>query len=183
MWDLWWTKNFGFPCQSIPPISSQSPSPIIRGWYNRQVAAAVPKVPPHKLKKNIRILLPCLLKSLTSLSLSLIFRPTVSRPVCLGIKHPSGAYDQIFITVRQLLVCWYEALSLTRGRVCRLQFPRPMELLTIFDYLRFDTSLFIASYYSQGDEWVSYITTDDQSVSLSRYQAFIWTLWPDFYYC
>jgi hypothetical protein len=50
------------------------------------------------------------------LSLSLVLLPTVSRPVCLGIKHPSGAYDQIFITVRQLRVCWCGALSVTRGR-------------------------------------------------------------------
>jgi hypothetical protein len=58
---------------------------------------------------------------LLSLSLSLILRPTVSRPVCLGIKHPPWACDQIFITVRQLLVCWCGALSLTRGRICHLQ--------------------------------------------------------------
>jgi hypothetical protein len=38
--------------------------------------------------------------SLTGLSLSLTLRPTVSWPVYLGIKHPSRACDQIFISAR-----------------------------------------------------------------------------------
>jgi hypothetical protein len=53
--------------------------------------------------------------------LSLMLWPTVSWWVCLGIKHPSGAYDKIFITVRQLRVYLCGTFSLTRGRVCRLQ--------------------------------------------------------------
>jgi hypothetical protein len=57
------------------------------------------------------------IRSQLSLRLSLMLRPTVSRPVYRGIKHPSGAYDQIFITVRQLRVCWCGALFLARGRV------------------------------------------------------------------
>jgi hypothetical protein len=40
----------------IPPIYPQSPSPINRGWYNRPVVAAVPKDPPHKLKKINHVL-------------------------------------------------------------------------------------------------------------------------------
>jgi hypothetical protein len=44
-----------------------------------------------------------------------MLRPTVSRPVCLEVKHQTVAYDQIFITVRQLRVCWCGALSLTRA--------------------------------------------------------------------
>jgi hypothetical protein len=46
-------RVFRFPLPIfIPAISPQSPSPIIRGWYNRLVLAAVPKVPPRKLKKK-----------------------------------------------------------------------------------------------------------------------------------
>jgi hypothetical protein len=94
--------------------------------------------------------------TISSLSLSLMLRPTVSRPVCLGIRHQFGAYDQIFFFrseyVWQLRSWFRGAPSLTRGRVCLLYVPlvltsavflgpSPLGLATVFYCLRFETSI------------------------------------------
>jgi hypothetical protein len=55
--------------------------------------------------------------------------------VCLGVRHPSVAHDQIFVTVRQLRL-WCGGPSLMRGWVCSLQL---LLILASTVILRFET--------------------------------------------
>jgi hypothetical protein len=60
----------------------------------------------------------------TDVEVEVNLRPTVSRPVCPGVRRPSETFDQFFflleISFRQLRICYFVAPSLTRGRVCNL---------------------------------------------------------------
>jgi hypothetical protein len=93
--------------------------------------------------------------SLNSRSRSYI-RPAVSRPVCRGVRRPSGTCNQFYflleIFFRQLQVCNIVTPSLTRGRVCNLLYNyvwtlpvqwllrrSPAKLTTIFYCLIWDS--------------------------------------------
>jgi hypothetical protein len=81
-----------------------------------------------------------------------IIQPTVSRSVYLGIKHPSGAYDQIFITVWSLRVfdmgrpLWREDRSVYYNVQCTVY--------NIFYCLRFETRFLYL--YPPGRGWPGY---------------------------
>jgi hypothetical protein len=49
-------------------------------------------------------------------------RPTVSRPVCPGVRARDEFFLLLEISLTHLLVCYFMAPSLTRGRVCSLLF-------------------------------------------------------------
>jgi hypothetical protein len=133
-------------------------------------------------------------------------RLTVSQSVSLGIEPHLGlmtrylllfdSYGLVFVG-RPLdgsvicICCWPLPAQYFSG-------PSPLVLATIYYCPRFETSLFVASYDSQGhgggirprprlhtlteSESESYVTTDGQSASLSWNKAPIRGLRPDFYY-
>jgi hypothetical protein len=63
---------------------------------------------------------PLILSSLSvEVEVEFELRPTVSRPICLGVVLPSGAHDQIFVFCLKIVSQCGEP-SLTRGWACNL---------------------------------------------------------------
>jgi hypothetical protein len=62
--------------------------------------------------------------------------PMVSRSVCLGVKPPSGAQDQVYVTVRQSRIWWCGVPSSLLARTAyRIPLPTVTSLLHVLCYL------------------------------------------------
>jgi hypothetical protein len=103
---LWWEDVFviySYNCfWALPEQSLWGPSPAkLRPYFTVSF-----ETPPTWSKVKVTL------------------RPTVSRPVRLGVRRPFGTRDQFFflleIVFRQLRVCYFVAPPLTRRRVCNL---------------------------------------------------------------
>jgi hypothetical protein len=126
----WWmdllityTHNSELQAITAPPListihkSPQHPLSLL------QPAVSFPAVPWWRLLtveilrlQALRFYLNSITCRTASVKIKIMLRPTVSRSVCLGANHPEFYYCQ---TVACLLM--WGALSLRRGRVCRLQ--------------------------------------------------------------
>jgi hypothetical protein len=99
------------------------------------------------------------------IKVEVMLRPMVTRLVCLGVRHTSGAHNQIII-VRQLRISWCWAPSVTRGLFCSWQLL--LVLVSVTAWLQIKINFML---------W----PTGSRPVYLGVRHP-IWGLWPDFYH-
>jgi hypothetical protein len=80
------------------------PYSAVSNWWLPQPGGPGPRIyiPENRQAQLCHQALGCFIRAETEF----LLRPTVSRLVCLGAWHPSGAHDWVCITVGQLLVSW-----------------------------------------------------------------------------
>jgi hypothetical protein len=99
-------------------------------------------------------------------------RPTVSRPVRLGIGPPFGTLDQILSC--SSFFCWHliilpKASSLTRRRVCSLQWNHSLAPITILYCLIWDCVPFLSPLTTRRDYGGSILTRNCSQVPVFIY--------------
>jgi hypothetical protein len=131
--------------------------------------------------------------------------PAVSRPIRLGVRHPFGTHDQIFLfpfvcrKIALLFVLgrplWREDGSVICSAICQWSESRRTHNQILLPHLRLLDYLSVASYDSQGLGW-KYSTLSDertglyfvaQSVSgqsrgglITIHYCLIWVCWVPF---
>jgi hypothetical protein len=109
---------------------------------------------------------------------------SISKSWC---RAPSGAHDQIFITVWQLRSCFCGARSLNWGRVCLLYMFLALARVVFLGSESLGTRghiLLSQIWLGRVSQSQSHIATDGQSACLSvLVSSPVWGSWPDINYC
>jgi hypothetical protein len=108
-------------------------------------------------------------------TLRLTVSPSVNQSVCLGVGHPFGAHDQIFLFpffCRKIALpfvlgrpLWREDGSAICSAICQWSEPRRTHNHTVLSHPRLLGSLSVASYDSQGWRW-KYSSLSDERTGL-----------------
>jgi hypothetical protein len=119
LWRPLWREGGSVICCTIAPGPCQSSHCWVEVPQNSWPYFTVSSEDPRTRRARFLYLYPP-----GTVAVAVNLRLTVSRPVCPGVRRPSGTCDQFSflheISFRQLRVCNFVVPSLTRGWVCKL---------------------------------------------------------------
>jgi hypothetical protein len=130
-WLDWWMDLLDSLPQCVTTLRSSMFMSLVRclvadskGWYfpsSRFPNCPRPQLPASSSKSSQQLNPSSSLTNFGKVEIKVKVRLRPTQSACLGVRHPSAAHDQIYITARQLWDCWCGAPSLTRGQVWCLE--------------------------------------------------------------